>query len=39
MAYFNREELKKALNYWYSHLEVNNQEQKNDRWKDGTPNG
>lgn len=32
MAYFNREELKTALIYWYEHLEVNNQEQNEAAW-------
>ena len=32
MAYFNREELKTALKYWYEHLEVNNQEQNEAAW-------
>ena len=29
---FNRDELKKALDYWYTHLEAHNNEQNNAAW-------
>lgn len=32
MLTFNREELEKALTYWYEHLEVGNEEQNRAAW-------
>lgn len=32
MPTFNREELEKALDYWYEHLEVGNEEQNRVVW-------